>query len=331
MSQAQNASVGAVSGLNPLSYLNPNYPNQVLSVGAARAPTTSDKNYAVGTVWRDTLSGSAYILVDVSAGSANWSIASTDPAALTSLEADAGDTTVDGSANTLLLAGTSNQIVTTGDNTAHSITFSLPADVAITTSLDVPLISPAAGDLTVQLGDSAGVNSFSVTDNLTNPKLDVASDGTVTLFSNLTSGSGPVAIGPSFSGDVQVTLGDNAGSKVFSILDSDTAQVAYINSDGLAQLLDLSVYSTISIGAGAGSIGSATLVAGTVTVANANIQAGNKIFLSVSNINSSTALGILTYSISDGVSFTITSVQPGTPASTETNDVSIVSYIIFRG
>jgi len=77
-------------------------------------------------------------------------------------------------------------------------------------------------------------------------------------------------------------------------------------------------------------IGSATLSSGTVTVANTNIAATDYIFITRQSINSSSALGMFTYSINAGTSFTITAVQPSTPASTETNDDSIVKYVIIR-
>jgi hypothetical protein len=83
-------------------------------------------------------------------------------------------------------------------------------------------------------------------------------------------------------------------------------------------------------GAATDFIGEATLTAGTVTIANTNIAANDRILLSRRDINGSTALGSLTYSISAATSFTITAVQAGTPAATETNDVSIVSYVIIR-
>lgn len=83
-------------------------------------------------------------------------------------------------------------------------------------------------------------------------------------------------------------------------------------------------------GAATDFIGQATLVAGTITIANTNIAAGDRIFPTRSSINGSTALGVLITSQTPSTSFTITSVQPGTPASTETNDVSIVDYVIIR-
>jgi hypothetical protein len=77
-------------------------------------------------------------------------------------------------------------------------------------------------------------------------------------------------------------------------------------------------------------IGVATLSSGTVTVNNTNIAAGDVILITRTSINGSTALGELITSIIASTSFTITSVIVATPGSTQTNDVSIVAYMIVR-
>lgn len=77
-------------------------------------------------------------------------------------------------------------------------------------------------------------------------------------------------------------------------------------------------------------IGQATLTAGTVSVANTNITADDRIFLSVSDINGSTKLGHLTFTITPATGFVINSRQASTPASLETSDISIVDYFIVR-
>ncbi len=77
-------------------------------------------------------------------------------------------------------------------------------------------------------------------------------------------------------------------------------------------------------------IGTATLVSGTVTVANTNIAATDRIIPFLISANASTVLGRLTYTISAGASFTITSKDPSTPANTLTGDVSTVGYLIVR-
>lgn len=76
------------------------------------------------------------------------------------------------------------------------------------------------------------------------------------------------------------------------------------------------------------SLGTRTLAAGTVTVPHTGIAATDRIFLSRSSPGASSTLGILTYSIIASTSFTITAVVIGTPANTETNDISVIEYFI---
>lgn len=77
-------------------------------------------------------------------------------------------------------------------------------------------------------------------------------------------------------------------------------------------------------------IGTGTLVSGTVTIANTNIAATDRIFLQRTGANASTTLGELSYTISAATSFTVTSLILGTPASTQTADVSSFTYFIVR-
>lgn len=83
-------------------------------------------------------------------------------------------------------------------------------------------------------------------------------------------------------------------------------------------------------GAATDFIGQATLVGGTATVANTNITANDRILLSVSNINASTKLGQLTFTITPATNFVINSRQANTPSSLETNDLSTIDYFIVR-
>jgi hypothetical protein len=72
--------------------------------------------------------------------------------------------------------------------------------------------------------------------------------------------------------------------------------------------------------------GSATLVAGTVAITNANVVAGSNITLSGGALNSSTATGDLTITaIVAGVSFTVTSITAGA-VTTQTGDLRTVYY-----
>lgn len=76
-------------------------------------------------------------------------------------------------------------------------------------------------------------------------------------------------------------------------------------------------------------VGTATLVAGTVTVSDTSITANTMIILSRKSINSSTAIGTLTVgTITAGASFVINSLQSN--ATVQTNDVSIVWYSLIE-
>jgi len=83
-------------------------------------------------------------------------------------------------------------------------------------------------------------------------------------------------------------------------------------------------------GAVTDTIGTGTLAAGTVTIANTNIAATDRIFIQRTAANASTTLGELSYTISAGASFTVTSLILGTPGSTQTGDLSSFTYLIVR-
>ncbi len=77
-------------------------------------------------------------------------------------------------------------------------------------------------------------------------------------------------------------------------------------------------------------IGTATLTAGTVVVANSNIASTDKILITRTGVNASTTLGFLDTSIVNAVAFTIRSLELATPGMVETGDVSTVDYFIVR-
>ena len=77
------------------------------------------------------------------------------------------------------------------------------------------------------------------------------------------------------------------------------------------------------------SVGQTILVAGTKVVANTNIGNLDKVFVSRRGTGLSTALGILDTTISSN-SFTINARKSSNPGSLETNDKSIVDYLIIR-
>jgi hypothetical protein len=139
------------------------------------------------------------------------------------------------------------------------------------------------------------------------------------------------------TGGKTVAIATGAGANAITIGSTNTTSATTIQagSGGINLTGDVSltaVATKISLNGGAVTdfIGSSVLTAGTVTIANTNIAAGDRIFLSRTAANASVTLGELTYTISAGASFTVTSLILGTPASTQIADVSSFSYIIFR-
>lgn len=76
-------------------------------------------------------------------------------------------------------------------------------------------------------------------------------------------------------------------------------------------------------------IGTATLVAGTVTIAHTGITAADRIMVTRSDINGSTALGVFEVVKTPSTNFVINARNPA-DATIQTNDVSIVEYVITR-
>lgn len=133
-------------------------------------------------------------------------------------------------------------------------------------------------------------------------------------------GPGNVALDV-LTGDVQIATGDLGVSAGSIVAQGDIISLTGNLVSDLGDLVLSGPGSGIQIhgGAATDSIGSATLVAGTVTIANTSLSASDRIFLSRSAIGGTA--GNLTYTIIAGTSFTITS-SSGT-------DTSTVSYLII--
>lgn len=165
------------------------------------------------------------------------------------------------------------------------------------------------------------------------------------------SASVQVAVGGTSAGDPKYTVEISTGKSYGFGIDNSTTNDNFVLSDGgvlgtnnrlsISGLNgDLSVFHNLIIttaghqlrvngGAATDFIGQATLVAGTVTVANTNIDAGDRILVTRSDLNGSTALGVFDVSITPSTSFTIDSRKPA-DATIETNDISVVDYFIVR-
>jgi hypothetical protein len=121
---------------------------------------------------------------------------------------------------------------------------------------------------------------------------------------------------------IQLTASDAAGGITL------TAGTGAVNVAGNLNLTSVATKMSYNGGAVTDFIGTGTLTNGTVTIANTNIAATDRIFIQRTAANASTLLGELTYTISAGASFTVTALETATPGDTEVGDLSSFVYFI---
>jgi hypothetical protein len=134
-----------------------------------------------------------------------------------------------------------------------------------------------------------------------------------------------------------INIGTGAAANVITIGTTNTTASLNLQSGsgdvsitgGNLKIMTAAKGLQIQQGAATDMAGSSVLTAGTVTIANTNIATGDFIFLQRISVEASTAVGELTYTISNGTSFTVTSknVADGT---TLVADVSTFCYMIVR-
>ncbi len=77
-------------------------------------------------------------------------------------------------------------------------------------------------------------------------------------------------------------------------------------------------------------VGQATLKKGIVRIPNSNVVSSDRIFVTRSGVNKSTAVGELVTSVIENTNFTIKSVKTKSPDKIEKGDNSTVDYIIMN-
>lgn len=142
----------------------------------------------------------------------------------------------------------------------------------------------------------------------------LTANGTVNLN---TTGAGVTTIGTGGTG--AVNIGNATGN---------TTVTGALNVTGDVNLTSVATKISMNGGAATDFIGTATLTAGTVTIANTNIAAGDRIMITRNALNASPVLGHLIYTISAGASFTVASFDAAGVAAV--TDVSGFAYTIFR-
>jgi len=273
--------------------------------------------FRIGQSWVDTTGLVSYTLVGLASSvgtvSATWALSAGGNGTLSTLTGNSGGAISPVAGNISILGSSGVTVV----GTAGTLTISLTGGGTAIDSFAPdagtnPVVPDGAGLVTMagtanQITTTGGTNSltFSVPSTFIAP-------GTIASTTTVTAGTALVA-----------TTSVTAGTSITATAGDITATLGNVIINGAAKQL------RVHGGAVTDFIGTAVLVNGTVTVANTNIAATDRIMVSRSAANASTALGVFTYSISAATSFTITALNV-TDATTQTNDVSTVAYFIVR-
>lgn len=237
--------------------------------------------------------------------------------------------------------------IMTGLGSAGTYTFNLLTANSTGTTQAVNIATGSAVS-TIAIGGT-GANTIAIANTQTGGSLSLAhamttgnivigdaqTTGTLTIGSTA-AGSGLVRIVDG-TGAQTVQIATGAGAKTVSLGSTNTTSTTTIqagsggvNLTGDVNLTAVATKISLNGGAVTDFIGTGVLALGTVTIANTNISASDRIFLSRTAVNASTTLGELTYVINASTNFIVTSVIVGTPGSPQTGDLSSFSYIIFR-
>jgi hypothetical protein len=307
---------------NQMSYGSPigNFQGYALKpIPAQRAPTTADKGYQVGQLWVYEGHG-VYGFVGITAGDAIWELLATAAGTMVTLS-DTSDTTtspdVDGN---IQISGTANEVSVVAGSSL--LTVGIPDTFVFGSAAgsNSGTINTGTGGLNCQLTNGPFIVSTGT------GQIDISSDVTNTTVNvGIASGSSvkTVNVGSPHSTSITTIAAGSAGIVLNAVGGSTSCTTDFSLS---------SVATKISMNGGAVTdfIGTGVLTSGTVTIANTNIAAGDRILLSRIASNGSTTLGEYTYAITPATNFIVTSAIIGTPGSTQTGDTSTFCYVIFR-
>lgn len=214
----------------------------------------------------------------------------------------------------------------------------------------VAINTTTTGDVVVTSADTVLIDGAGVVEiNSSGAAIGIGNDNVAQAI-NIGTGSAArtISIGTGVGGNTvhiadgaginTITIGNGAAANTVTLGSTDTTSTTTINSGSgnvniIGGHLSIgSVAKTLLVNGGAVTdfIGTGVLTAGTQTIANTNIATGDVILLTRTGVAASTTLGVLTYTIINATSFTVTSVILGTPGSTQTADVSTYAYFIVR-
>lgn len=327
---------------------------------AQRAPTSLDTGYPNGQMWVDQSGDGIYGLIEVAGGVATWSALGGGAFAVATLTGDSGMATpIAGNINiltgaNLTSAGAADAITIDLDTTISGIT-SITSGTFVTSSatlgttyttntitatgsdanIDISLVPKGTG---VVLNQRSAIGSPVSNVVFNTDNTNAASNAVDIIATNgATSGDAFTTYSVSAVQDWSVGI-DNANSDRFSISSGPalsatpaiTVATTSLDVDVVAgnlSILGAAKQLKVEGGAATDFVGQATLVNGVATVLNTNIAATDRIFVTRSAKNGSTAYGVPEVVITPATNFVITACKPA-DTTTETNDQSTFDYFI---
>lgn len=320
---------------NPIYCKSAQNPANVIKFTTSSPPTHTDN--IPGTLGYNSTLGSVYMITAKSGSTATWVALGGGASAVATLSGDTGTATP--SAGNIQIAGTGLEIVTAASGSTVTIGIPDTFSIGSTAGANSAVIFSGTGGITLTATNGAvTINSGTAVMNIaTAPQnstvnfatgggsgIKILTIGSVFSTSSTTiqAGTGGLVAGAATG---NTTIGVNAGTNATTL----TAGTGAVNCETDFNLTAVATKISMNGGAATDFIGTVTLSSGVATVLNSNIAAGDRISLTNNGINGSTALGLLTYVVTPATNFVITSRNP-TDATTQTNDNSIVSYVIVR-
>ena len=330
-----------VSGQNELSYLGVTAPNPPNLINASRAPTAQDANYKVGTLWVDSVDGSAYILVLVVGQTATWDEIGAGVSTIATINTNApigGNYTLAGTAAQIAVAqsaGTSTFSLTgpytPATYTAHGVLIgegaaAVQATAAGTTG-QVLIGATGANPAFGALGVNSGLTAHGVLLGEGNSAIAATAVGaTGTLLAGSTGADPAFTASPSVSGSV------TAGTTLTATLGNITATNGNLVLGTAGNKIISTSVATTTV-AGANSFGSVTLVGGTATIATSAVTANSLIHIWRQSVGATgaAALGMLSVGvITPATNFTINAWEPADATTLQASDVSVIGWMIVN-
>lgn len=248
--------------------------------------------------------------------------------AVDSLAGDTGTATPTG-AGVITVAGGTNL---TSVGSSHTLTMNMDAAISLATSVTSPIYTTSAADMNInaasthdiimKMGDAAAANKVLFKDSASVEVASVDSDGKATAVSYATSAA---AANVTIAGST-VTAGGSDTDVTINLTPKGAGDVNI--SSGNLIIFGSAKHLNVQGGAVTDFIGQATLTNGTQTVNNTNISTEDRILVTRSAKNGSTAYGTFETTINNATSFVIRSAKSDT--TTETGDASTVDYLIVR-